>query len=119
MNQYKQKPRFEDNQSGYHRSAVEILAGWVNGVAEEEFYYHNLYYFTPDVTVYKDGRPEILYEVIHKHDFTGKKLGRIQFWCYVNAMDLKVCEVSAHWILRQTKKPDSIQTLEQYNITVF
>lgn len=119
MNQNKRKSRFEDNQSGYHRSAVNILAGWVNGSPEEKFYLHDEIYFVPDVTVYMNGEPSVIYEVVYKNEFTGKKLGRIQFWCYVNAFDLKVCEVSAHWILKQTKKPEKIETENQFSITVF
>jgi len=119
MNQYNQKFHFEDNQSGYHRSAVNILAGWVNGIPEAKFNLSGSMYFVPDVTVYKDNCPTIIYEVVYRNEFTGKKLGRIQFWCYINAIDLLVCEVSAHWILKQTKIPEVIKTENQFNITVF
>ena len=110
---------FEDIQSGYHRSAVDILAKWTGGKKEYKFYLQGKYYFVPDVMIMKNKVPVILYEVVHKHDFTGKKLGRIQFWCYCNAVDMKVYEVSVDWILSQTKKPENIKTMECYTITVF
>lgn len=119
MNQNKLKPRFKDTQTGYHRSAVRILAEWVNGNPEYKFYLNGKYYFVPDVTVMKNKVPTILYEVVYKNDFTGKKLGKIQFWCYCNAIDMTVYEVSADWILSQTEKPEYIQTMECYTVTVF
>ena len=67
----------------------------------------------------KNKVPIIIYEVVHKHGLTGKKLGRIQFWCYCNAIDMNVCEVSANWILSQIKKPREIKTENQFHITVF
>lgn len=119
MSQSKSKPRFEDIQSGYHRSAVDILKKWTGGKGEYKFYLNGQYYFVPDVTIMKNKVPVILYEVIYKHEFTGKKLGKMQYWCYVNAVDMKVYEISAHWILSQTEKPEKIKVEEYYNITVF
>ena len=119
MNHDRQKSHFKDNQTGYHRAAVNILAEWVNGSTEEKFYLQDQFYFVPDVTVYKNGEPNILYEVVYKNEFTGQKLGKIQYWCYVNAFDLSVFEVSAHWILRQTQKPETIKILERYEINTF
>jgi hypothetical protein len=119
MNQLRETSPFEDIQSGYHRSAVDILRKWTGGKKEMKFYLQGQYYFVPDITIMKNKVPVILYEVIHKHDFTGKKLGRIQFWCYCNAVDMTVYEVSADWILSQVKKPKKIKVMEKYEITVF
>lgn len=119
MSQDKGIRRFKDHQTGYHRSAVNILAGWVNGSPEEKFYLQGQIYFVPDVTVYKDGCPAIIYEVVYKNPFTGKKLGKMQMWAYCNAVDLEVYEVNADWILSQTDVPEEIKTTERYIITVF
>jgi hypothetical protein len=119
MSRDKKKSRFKDIQSGYHRSAVDILARWTGGKREKKFYLGGQYYFVPDVTIMKNKVPIIFYEVIYKHQFTGHKLGRMQLWCYCNAVDMKVCEVSADWILSQTDKPLEIKTENQFNITVF
>ena len=119
MNHSKQTFHFNDIQSGYHRSAVRILADWTGGKKEKKFLMDGKYYFVPDVTVLKNKVPIILYEVVYKHGLNGKKLGRMQYWCYRNAIDMKVCEVSAHWILSQIEKPEEIKTENQFNITVF
>ena len=115
----KKKSRFRDIQTGYHRSAVNILASWVNGSVEEKFFLRGDLYFVPDVTVYKNGEPNILYEVVYKNEITGSKLERIQLWCYCNAIDMVIYEVSADWILSQIKKPKKIKVMEKYEVTVF
>lgn len=108
---------FKVNETGYHKSAKEILATWVNGLVEYEFYLDGSILFIPDVTCFKDGILDSIYEVVYSHPLTGRKLGMIQYWCYRNSKDLSVFEVSADFILAQTVKPERIEG-EYYSINL-
>ena len=110
---------FEDNQTGYHRSAVNILSGWVNGIPEKPFYHDCRILFVPDVTVYTNGIITAIYEVVYSNPMSSKKYGLIQYWCYLNVTDLTVYEISADFILRQTGKPERIEVMECYTINPF
>ena len=113
------KPHFRKQESGYHSSAVRILASWVNGKTEQPFTYGGKILFVPDVTCYKNGILECIYEVVHSHPLSAKKYGLIQEWCYRNYTDLSVFEISADFILRQTEKPEIIETMEYYTVSLF
>jgi hypothetical protein len=113
------KPRFKKKESGYHKSAVEILASWVNGVIEQPFSFDGEILFIPDVTCYKNGILECIYEIVQSHPLTGKKYGKIQEWCFRNYTDLTVFEISADFILRQTEKPERLETIECYTVSLF
>jgi hypothetical protein len=106
------KPRFKKNESGYHKSAVHILAEWVGGTIEEPFYIDSVIAFVPDVTCRENGVITCLYEVVHKHFIDGRKLDMMQMWSYFNYQSLTVYEVSADFILKQTEKPNFIDTME-------
>lgn len=108
------KPRFKKTETGYHSSAVKILASWVQGVIEQPFYVDQSIVFVPDVTVYKDGILQSIYEVVYSHPLDGNKYGLIQFWCYRNLTPLTVFEVSADFILAQTEKPEVIKAMDTY-----
>src|SRR5450759_1111394 len=110
----KQKSLFKINESGYHKSAKEILAGWVNGIMEQPFKIEEKVIFVPDITVYKNSVLECIYEVVYSHPLTAKKYGLIQFWCYKNFTDLTVYEISADYILSQTGKPERLEVMECY-----
>jgi hypothetical protein len=122
MNEVKLKRKkrlFKINESGYHRSAKEILASWVNGIIEEKFYVDGKIVFVPDVTVYENGVVKCIYEVIHKNQFTGHKYGLMQYYCYKNFTTLTVYEISSDYILEQTQKPQRIKAKECYTIDMF
>jgi hypothetical protein len=121
MNQVEKmkKSRFEINESGYHKSAVEILASWVNGIIEQPFCVDNKIVFVPDVACYKNGILDCIYEVVHTHPLTGKKYGLIQYWCFKSFKELTVFEISSDFILAQTKRPDRIETMECYTVNPF
>ena len=114
-----EKPRFEKNETGYHGSAVKILASWMDGRIEQPFKFNVEILFVPDVTCYKNGILECIYEVVYKHPLTGTKYGKIQEWCYRNYTDLTVFEISADYILAQTKKPERIEVMECYTVSLF
>lgn len=121
MNQVKvtKRPRFKKNESGYHESAKEILAAWVNGKVERKFYADGKIAFVADVAVYKNGKLDFLYEVVHTHPMTGYKLGMIQLYCYRNVAQITVFEVSSHFILKQTGPPEEIEAIEKYVVGPF
>lgn len=121
MIQVKEKKslHFEDNQTGYHRSAVQILSGWVNGIPEKPFYHDSSILFVPDVTVYTGGIITAIYEVVYSHPMPAKKYGLIQYWCYLNVCDLTVYEISVDFILKQTGKPERIEVMECYIVNPF
>ncbi len=110
--------RFKSVQTGYHKWAVRQLAYWVNGETEEPFLYDGSIVFVPDVTVRNDGILTTIYEVVYKHPINGRKLGMIEYWCYMTGTQLTVFEVSADYILAQTEKPDRIEIMECYEINI-
>lgn len=115
----KKKSLFKVNETGYHKSAKEILASWVNGVTEIKMKVNDRIIFVPDVVVYKDGILDSIYEVVYTHPLTGWKYGKIQYYCYMNRCDLTVFEISADYILAQTEKPDPIIPMECYIVSMF
>jgi len=112
-------PRFKKKESGYHSAAVKILAEWLDGVIEKEFYLDGRIVFVPDVTVYKNDVLVSIYEVYHTHPLDGKKLGLIQEWCFRNQTDLSVFEVSADYILTQTEKPEFVRVMSCHIVDPF
>jgi hypothetical protein len=119
MKQRKKKPHFEKNETGYHKHAVRQLAKWVKGKIEVPFEVDGKILFVPDVVCYNGNVINCIYEIVYSHPLTGKKLGLIQYWCYRNCTELTVFEVSADYILKQTKKPYRIETMECYIISPF
>ena len=117
MKKKNQMHPFESNETGYHRYAKESLSIWIDGVMERPFSVDDKYLFVPDVSVYENGVLKCIYEIVYSHPLDGKKLGLIEYWCYRNAVDLTIFEVSADYILKQTKKPDQIKTMECYIIS--
>jgi hypothetical protein len=71
------------------------------------------------VTVYRNGVLSCIYEIVASHPLSSKKYGLIQYWCYQNRTDLTVYEVSADYILSLTEKPDFIQSMECYTVSLF
>jgi hypothetical protein len=108
--------RYKKNETGYHKFAVKEFASWVNGIIEVPFYIDGSIVFVPDVACYENGVLKSIYEIVYTHPITGKKLGIIQNWCYRNSTELSLFEVSADWVLKQTKKPDRIEMMEYYDI---
>ena len=119
MKQNKLRSRFEKKETGYHRHAKMELTEWVNGEMEKEFKVDGKTVFIPDVICVKNGIIDCVYEVLYSHPINGYKLGMIQYWCYMNGVELTVYEVSAEYILKQTAKPDRIETIECYTINPF
>jgi hypothetical protein len=113
------KHHFKKNETGYHKHAVIQLAEWVNGIVEQPFLVDGKIVFVPDVVCYDNGIVTCIYEVVHSHPLTAYKYGLIQYYCYKNFCDLTVYEVSADFILAQTKKPDRIETMECYTVSLF
>lgn len=116
MNQEKQKSLFEKKETGYHKYAVAVLSFWLDGIREQCFKIDGCIVFVPDVTVYRNGIITSIYEVVYSHSFTGRRLGLIEYWCYRNATELTVFEVSADYVLNQLEKPERIETMECYII---
>ena len=117
MNRKEKKSRpFKRNETGFHKHAVMELASWVNGVAELPFTVDDKIVFVPDVTVFKEGILDKIYEVVYSNPVDGKKLAMMQYWSYVNQISFSVFEISAEYILAQTEKPEYIRTNECYLI---
>lgn len=119
MNQEVKKSHFEAKETGFHRYAVKQLSSWVNGVRDQHFKIDGLTAFIPDVTCYKNGILDSIYEVVYSHPLLGKKLGLIEYWCHRNSTELTVFEVSADYVLAQIEKPERIETMECYVINPF
>jgi hypothetical protein len=105
----------KNKESYKHKSAKEVLASWLRSEytvkVEQEFKWDGYLLFIPDIAVYTGGQIQAFYEVYHKNDLTGKKIGWMQYFCYVNNLELLLHEVDAEWILIQCGKPDKIQKL--------
>lgn len=99
-----------------HKAAKETLAGWLSSKYETRtevpFYNGDKIDFVPDVVCYDNGYPFAIYEVVHKSDITGKKLGLIQYWQYVNATTLQVYTIDAEWILTRIKQPNKLKLID-------
>lgn len=108
MNQEKTKLLFKQIETGYHRSAKEILAAWVNGIQEYKLMHKDSIVIVPDVVCIENGVIIFAYEVTHSNKLTGKKLAMYDYWCYMNRCSLTLFEVSADYILAQTEKPSYI-----------
>ena len=120
MSQREKKPLFEKGETGYHRFACMELAKWIGGVVNDEpFKVDGVFMFTPDVVTYDNNIITGLYEVVKTHPVNGKKLGRIQYWCYRNFTELSVYEISADYILAQIEKPEFIQFMNVFIIDPF
>jgi hypothetical protein len=113
------RKRFKINESGYHKSAKEILASWVNGKVEQEFKVDGKICFVADVAVYKDDKLDFVYEVVHTHPMTGRKYGMIQFYCYRTLSQITIFEVTSDFILKQTSEPKEIEAIEKYIVGPF
>ena len=94
-----------------HRAAINVLKKWLSDeyeVRTEEEFVIDGWTFYPDISVYKEGFLQAMYEVTHTHPVDARKLGRIQHYCYRKGINIMVHEVDAEWILRQIGKPESI-----------
>jgi len=94
-----------------HRAAKEVLASWLKSdfdVKKESEFVADGWKFIPDIAVFREGHVQAFYEVVHKHPVDAKKLGRMQYYCFYNNINLLCHEVDAEWILRQTQKPENI-----------
>jgi len=111
-----QKHPFEKIETGYHEAAKKILCDWVDGIPEMKFYYGDTIAFVPDVTCMNGHEVKEVYEVVYSHPLTGRKLAMMEAWAYINGTGFSVFEISADWILKQTKKPEQIETMELYEI---
>lgn len=117
MSQTKKKHPFKKCETGYHKHACIELAEWVDGsVNEDPFTVDGVFMFTPDVITTDSGIITGVYEVVKSHPVDGKKLGKIQYWCYRNFTELTVYEIDADYILSQTEKPEVIDFMNVYTI---
>ena len=115
------KKSFKKLESYKHSKAIDVLKSWFEPeficTLDHKFFAGEVLLFVPDLTLFEDGTVRAIYEVVHKHGLTGKKLGMIQFWSSLN-YDFPVYEVNADWILDQTGKPDIIQADKFYTDTL-
>lgn len=93
-----------------HESAKAVLRKWLskNFTAHTEV---NFGEFVPDVVTYDNNQIQAFYEVVHTSDVTGKKIGLMQYFCYVNNLDIYLHTVDAEYILRQCEPPEKIEKL--------
>jgi hypothetical protein len=93
-----------------HRKAKDVLCNWLSS----DFTIHTEVAFDgfrPDITAYKDNQIHAFYEVEHKNEISGKTIGMMQYFCYVNNLELLLHVVNAEYILCQCDKPDKIESM--------
>lgn len=68
--------------------------------------------FVPDITIFNKGAVRYFIEVVHTNPVSEEKLEKIKFWARLKGASFEVHEVSAEWIMRQSKNrtPKSIKT---------
>lgn len=95
-----------------HKAAKKVLSKWLEQnytVKMEQFFGDTTFIFSPDVVTFTDGQIDAFWEVEHKNGLSDKKLGKMQYYCYLNGLENMYCyEVSADWILEQCEPPDMI-----------
>jgi hydroxyacyl-ACP dehydratase HTD2-like protein with hotdog domain len=100
------------SESYKHESAKQVLKKWFEPEytveIEKEFFIDGKLSFIPDITLMQETTIRAIYEIVHKHGLNGKKLGLIQYWCFLN-YDFPVYEINADYILNQVNKPDVIE----------
>ena len=97
-----------------HRAAKSVLADWLRSdyqVKIEQPFDNCGYPFRPDISCYAGGYLQAFYEVVHKSDPSGKTIGRMQMYCYMNNTEVLLHVVDAEYIMRQCEKPDKIESL--------
>lgn len=98
----------KSKESYKHRKAKDVLCQWLSS----DFTVHtevSFEGFRPDITTYKDSQIEAFYEVEHKNGISGKTIGMMQYFCYVNNLSILLHIVDAEYILCQCEKPESIK----------
>lgn len=97
-----------------HKAAKEVLSDWLKfyyQVKIEQPFNNYGYPFRPDISCYADDQLQAFYEVVHMSDPSGKTIGRMQMYCYMNNANILLHVVDAEYILRQCEKPDKIEKL--------
>jgi len=105
------KREFTILESYKHKFAKAALMEWLQPeftVKDEVPFTVDGWKFIVDVVSYTDGFVQAFYEIVNSHPLDGRKLGRMQHYCYNNDLNIICHEVDAEWILRQVKKPESL-----------
>jgi len=101
------------NESYKHRFAKNILREWLSRkfiAKREQKFGSGSFVFRPDVTTFSDGHIQAFYEVSHKNEINAIKLAKMQYYCYLNNLDILMHEVDADWILNQVDEPEKIES---------
>lgn len=102
----------KDRKESYkHASAKTVLAEWLSEKYEvkiEAKFDNDGWKFIVDVVTYTNGHIQAFYEVTHKHPVDAKKLGRLQYYCMNNNLDIFCHEIDADWILSQIDRPERL-----------
>jgi hypothetical protein len=100
----------KDRKESYkHAAAKTVLAEWLAEdyeVKTEVKFDNDGWKFIVDVVTYTNGHIQTFYEVVHQHPVDAVKLGRLQYYCMVNRLNILCHEIDAEWILRQIAKPE-------------
>ena len=100
----------KDRKESYkHAAAKTVLAEWLAEdyeVKTEVKFDNDGWKFIVDVVTYTNGHIQAFYEVVHQHPVDAVKLGRLQYYCMVNRLNILCHEIDAEWILRQIAKPE-------------
>ena len=121
----KKKPHFKHNESYKHKYAIDVLEKWIiefperfnidkvlNSAKERKCIMNGFIEFTPDLTIYDKNGIFGMYEVVHTHYLDGYKLAKMQYYFYVHRINVVVFEIEAEYILKQTKCPTTIQSIQ-------
>lgn len=93
-----------------HRKAKDVLCQWLR----DEYSVHTevaFEGFRPDIAVYKDNHIQAFYEVEHSNEISGKTISAMQYFCYVNDLQILLHVVDAEYILCQCDKPEKLKKI--------
>ena len=112
MGRDKRKLPVLSKESYKHKLAKDLLKEWLSSkfdVRSEMKFGRGKWKFIPDITTLTDGHIQAFYEITHLHPVDAKKLAKMQYYCYVNKLDLLLHEVDAEWVMCQTEVPEFIE----------
>ena len=100
-----------------HKYAKQILAEWLKNDYlridfEVQFCFEGRIYFIPDLVCYDENGISAIYEIVNKHELDAKKLSRMQFYFYISDTNIKIYEISSHWIMAQIGKPKKLKVMD-------
>lgn len=116
--------KFHFKESYMHSIAKDVLSDWIYSYPEkfflsdvvridkeDKFYLDGDLLFVSDLSVYTIEGITTIFEIEHKHGIDSEKMAKMQYYCYVNNINISAFEIQAEYIMRQISCPDKIKMI--------